>query len=144
MAWENVATLVIALAALLVSVVSVGYSKRSADASKRSADAAERQAAAAEAAIPPPPPPVAWEVVRYRGKESFLLRNLGPESALDVEVHSNGGRLRPTDDGTLKMSELKPGGTIAFWMVTSLELPELYEIKVRWRDSDGWIILPLP
>ncbi|MEU2661198.1 hypothetical protein [Micromonospora sp. NPDC007220] len=144
MAWENVATLGIALAAFVVSVVSAVQSKRSADASKRSADAAERQAAAAEAALPPPPPPVAWKVVHYRGEESFLLRNVGSEPALDVEVHTDGGRLRPTDDGKLKASELKPGGVIPFWMVTADQLPDIHEIKVRWRGSGDWVALPLP
>ncbi|WP_144420148.1 hypothetical protein [Micromonospora haikouensis] len=144
MAWENVATLVIALAALVVSGVSAGYSKRSADASKRSADAAERQAAAAEAAIPPPPPTVAWQVLPGRGKNSYVLRNVGTQTAVNVEVDKMNSVLRPIGGSGLDVAELAPGESIRFLVLTSMQLPTLGEINVRWKGSGGWVIVPLP
>ena len=115
----------------------------SADASKRAADAAERQAAAAEAAVPPPPPPVDWKVVR-RSEATFLLRNVGSEPALDVEVDAVDGRLFPVEPGALAVPELPPNQAIGFWIFTADELPDIYEIKVRWRGSGDWTTLPLP
>ncbi len=143
MAWENITTLAVALAALIVSVVSVRYSKNSADASKRSADAAERQAAAAEASVPPPPPPVRW-VVSQTGRNAYVLRNIGTGPAADVKINAMDELLRHPEGETLEAPQLAPGQSITFLLVDTDQSPSVTEIEVCWRGSDGWVLVPMP
>ncbi|MFF5171754.1 hypothetical protein ACFY3U_03860 [Micromonospora sp. NPDC000089] len=151
MDWTNVVSVGISVLALGVSAWGVRHAKvsaeaarRSADASERSAEAAERQAAAAEAALPPPPPPVVWHVARKGGPNSYLLRNVGTESAASVEIDGDGGLVRLTEHQTSEASRLSPGQSVGFWVVTADQLPEVSEIRVRWAGSGGWVVVPLP
>ncbi|WP_328651327.1 hypothetical protein OG598_25005 [Micromonospora sp. NBC_00330] len=54
------------------------------------------------------------------------------------------GRLFPVEPGSLAVPELPPNQAIGFWIFTADQLPDIYEIRVRWRGSGDWTTLPLP
>ncbi|WP_148710094.1 hypothetical protein [Micromonospora sp. M71_S20] len=145
MAWENVATLGIAVAALVVSIASARYSKKSANASDRSAKAAERsavaaerQAAAAEAALPPPEPPVRW-AVRPQGRDGYVMRNMGSDPAFNVKLDDRGGFITVLDQHEV----VQPGESVEFWIVRVAEAVGINEVHVTWDGQDEPVVVPL-
>jgi hypothetical protein len=105
---------------------------RSAEAAERTQDLAEQQASR---------PTVEWRLER-RGKQDFVLRNVGPEAATGVWVDESKITAAAQD---LPSGEDIPGhGSVEFMMLATDEGPIPNEIWVTWDGATAPVAVPVP
>ncbi|WP_422772115.1 hypothetical protein ACN28C_03185 [Plantactinospora sp. WMMC1484] len=139
--WATVGASVVALAALFVSIWALYYSRKAATAATRAADAAERQADAAEQALPPPPPRIAWSIAKGTGRDSYVLRNGGTETATGVEIdkkHKSYIFRAEIPDG-----KVQSGGSVSLLMAGNASGGVPNELWLRWDGQPEWVAVPV-
>ncbi|MGC5286578.1 hypothetical protein [Micromonospora sp. DT231] len=166
------AALVVSVGAGGVAWRALKHAKTSASASEISAQAAVRQAAAAErqvelaesafeaakeqaakshlpvdtdatreALTSPNPGYVAWWV-EFKPKNRYLLRNLGSETARNVEIDES--RIRCAVRGDTRADTVPPLASMELLLIPAYGAPKPNEIWIRWDDHPEWVAVPLP
>ncbi|MFC6023631.1 hypothetical protein ACFP2T_46695 [Plantactinospora solaniradicis] len=147
------------------STEAASAAKVSAQAAVRQAAAAERQVELAEAALRlaeegaarsnawadtepvtealtgPKPPYVAWWV-EHKSKNTYLLRNIGTDTARNVEIDDS--RIACGRRMDVLYTEVAPNETAKFLLLPAWGHPKPDELWVRWEGRPEWTAVPVP
>lgn len=123
---------------------SADASEASAQAGVRSALAAERSAVAAEQVVEieslrDMQPTVGWTLTRA-GKQLFVLRNIGTETATGVTVTASTGRLTNAPQGV----EVQADASVSFLISGGMGDPAPNEVSVSWDGMVQPALVPVP
>ncbi|MFJ6198852.1 hypothetical protein [Micromonospora sp. NPDC092111] len=163
------AAFLVSLGSGAIALFALKYAKTSAQASEISAKAAVRQAAAAErqvelaeaaadAGVSPPdkrpdswteggnmegaaPPYVAWWV-EQRSKNTYVLRNIGTDTAREVEIDQS--RIKCVVRCAAKVEEIAPNASTEIFLIPMYGGPKPNELWVRWEGHPEWKAVPVP
>ncbi|MEU7751145.1 hypothetical protein [Micromonospora sp. NPDC049171] len=155
----------VAWRALKHAKTSASASEISAQAAVRQAAAAERQVELAEAAFEaareeagesrlpvdtsaarealtsPKPGYVAWWC-ELKSKNTYVLRNIGTDTARNVEIDES--RIKCVVRGDTRADEVPPQASMELLLIPVYGAPKPNEIWLRWDDHPEWAPFPLP
>ncbi|WP_328651325.1 hypothetical protein OG598_24995 [Micromonospora sp. NBC_00330] len=158
------AAFAVSLGGTAVAIHAARSSKASAQAGVRQAAAAEEQVAIArrslelaeqqalatgsplrtdliQQALTPEVPYVAWWI-DHRSKNTYVLRNIGTDTAREVEIDQS--RIACAVRGATRADEIAPQASIETLLIPAWGAPKPNELWVRWEGHPEWKAVPLP
>ncbi|MEH1098217.1 hypothetical protein [Micromonospora sp. CPCC 205561] len=87
------------------------------------------------------PPYVAWWLGQ-RSKNTYILRNIGTDTARTVEIDQS--RIKCAVRGATTADEIAPQASIEILLMPAWGAPKPNELWVRWDGHPDWKAVPLP